>query len=73
MVGSSLALLEIPVGEVVEASGVAVEKEELSALLVQIGVDIVVLTDCGEPSVIEEPDDMGRLREGGQSHLIAGA
>ena len=48
---------EIPVITAVETSGVAVEKSELCAVVVQIGVDVVLLRDRGELAVVEEPND----------------
>ena len=49
IVGAALVGGEIPVFSVAEAGGVAVEKSELGASAVQIGVNVVLLGHCRAP------------------------
>jgi hypothetical protein len=50
---------------------VAIEEEDLSAALVEVGVDVVGTRHGGEAAVVEEPDGLGRGGDARQGDLVA--
>ncbi len=52
---------KIPVLSIMEAGGVAVEKRELGAVVVDVRVDIVLLSHARHSAVIEEPYESERV------------
>src|ERR1019366_1432722 len=55
IVGDAFVGDEVPVLPVAEALRVAVKEIELGALGVQVGMNVVLLGDGGEPAVVEQP------------------
>src|SRR5258705_10584005 len=47
---------EIPVIDIPEPPGVAIEKSKLCAVIVQVGVDVVLLSDARKASVVKQPN-----------------
>ena len=47
---------EIPVIDIPEPPGVAIEKSKLCAAIVQVGVDVVLLSDARKASVVKQPN-----------------
>src|SRR6266404_7240177 len=47
---------EIPVIDIPEPPGVAVQKSKLCPATVQVRVDIVLLSDTGQPAVVKQPN-----------------
>ena len=56
IVGEAFVVFEIPIRRIFEPGGVTVEKRELCAVTVQIGMDVVPLRDSGDASVVKQPD-----------------
>src|SRR6266404_5726761 len=73
IIGSAGVFGEVPIFLVLKPRSMAVEKGELRAAVVQVGVYIVLLGDSGEFAIVEEPDDTKWLTDGGESDLIARA
>ena len=71
IVGDAFVGDEVPILAAAEALRVAVKESELGALGVQVGMDVVLLGDAGEPAVVEQPDGQGRLGNPGKSRLVA--
>lgn len=63
IVCDALVGLEIPILDILRPCDMAIEKNELRALAVQGGMDIVLLHNRGNPAVVEKPDDGGRYSD----------
>ena len=63
-----LLVAEIPILLVAETRDVAIHKNKLCALVVQIAVDIVPLGDGRQPAVVEQPDHLARPPDVGHWH-----
>jgi len=56
IVGEAFVVSEIPICRIFEPSRMAIQKDELRAATVQIGMNIVPLSDPGYASIIKQPD-----------------
>jgi hypothetical protein len=52
---------------------VAIEESEMGALVVQIGMNVVLLGDGGELAVVKQPDGQDRPGDAGEFRLVARA
>ena len=64
---------EVPVLLVAEPLRVAIEESEMGALVVQIGMNVVLLGHRGELAVVKQPDRRDRPEDAGDFRLIARA
>src|SRR6266853_3070549 len=62
---------KIPVLSVSKPDGVSVEKSELRALAVQVGVDVVLLGHRRQFAVVEQPNQLRGLAQRTELHLVA--
>ena len=61
---------EIPIFCIFEARGVAVQKADVRAVIVEIGMDVVLLGYSGLLAIVEQPHDAHRLADGAQLNLV---
>src|SRR5437899_2847478 len=73
IVGPPFVDREIPVFRTLESGRVTIQQSEVRALAVQVGVNIVLLSDARQAAVVKQPDCVRRQTDGGEPHLVAAA
>src|SRR5438874_11253071 len=64
VIGATRVFCKVPILYISEPPRMAVEEYKLSAFIVQIGMDIILLGNAGKFSVIEQPDNACRRLDG---------
>ena len=73
VVGDAFLVFKIPIFGVLEPRDVGIQKNELRAVIVQVGVNIVLLSNGSNAAVVKKPDRYSASADRAESYLICAA